>query len=262
MYLTTRQKMAGARVVQRPVLTARRLARRGPVLRARRAGVTWELDLREGIDFSIWVRGYFEPATVKAYRRLLRSGSTALDVGANVGAHTLHLARAVGATGRVVAFEPAGAAFERLTTNISLNDDLGARICARQTMLLRAPDDPLPPEVISSWPLVPGRELHPTVPGRPHSTAGARVETLDGALEALDVRSVDLIKLDVDGYECDVLAGATETLAQHRPTLLVELAPFLLETSGRLRGHKGVDAQDMKALARRNASMNVIARPA
>jgi hypothetical protein len=146
-------------------------------------------------------------------------------------------------------------------------------------MLLGTAAAELPSEVVASWPLLPGRELHPTVPGRPQSTAGATVATLDDALDALEVQTVDLIKLDVDGYECDVLDGAGRTLARHRPTLLVELAPFLLETAGgnalqlfdrlcgagytlhRLRGSRRVDADDVRRLARDNASMNVIAQP-
>ena len=91
---------------------------------ARRRGVVWNLDLREGIDLTIYVRGAFERDTLRALESLVREGATVLDVGANVGAHTLHLARLVGATGRVVAFEPTDFAMAKLRANLEANPEL------------------------------------------------------------------------------------------------------------------------------------------
>src|ERR1700732_2573671 len=112
--LTTRQKIALARTVQRPVIAWRGLATLGPVTTVRRRRVRWTLDLREGIDFSIWLLGAFELATVRAYERIVRPGDTVLDIGANIGAHVLHLARAVGAEGKVWAIEPTDYAINKL----------------------------------------------------------------------------------------------------------------------------------------------------
>ena len=61
--------------------------------------INWRLDLLEGID----LLGSFEPLTVRAYRGIVRPGDTVLDIGANVGAHTLPLAQLVGETCRVIA---------------------------------------------------------------------------------------------------------------------------------------------------------------
>src|SRR5580692_10186007 len=122
--LTTTQKIALARAVQMPVVAARSLARLGAVTTVRRRRVNWALDLREGIDFSIWLLGAFELATVRAYERLVRRGDTVLDIGANIGAHTLHLARAVGAEGKVWAIEPTDYAIGKLRDNMALNPGL------------------------------------------------------------------------------------------------------------------------------------------
>ena len=118
--LTTMQKIALARAVQKPVVAARSLASLGAITTVRRRRVSWTLDLREGIDFSIWLLGAFELATVRAYERLVRPGDTVLDIGANIGAHTLHLARAVGAQGKVYAIEPTDYAIGKLKANIAL----------------------------------------------------------------------------------------------------------------------------------------------
>jgi len=276
MRLTTRQKMTLARAVQRPVLGARRLRGRGPRDRVRRGGVQWELDLREGIDFSIWLRGYFEPSTVKAYRRLVGPGDTVLDIGANVGAHTLHLATAVGPNGWVVAFEPSAEAFTRLTRNVALNPDVAPRVDLCQTMLLGSAQAALPDSVVSSWPLRPRSELDPVHPGRPKPTTGATVGTLDDTLESLGVLAVDFVKLDVDGFELDVLQGSGRLLEKSSPPILCELAPSVLDGLGRrvedvldlLASHRyrvqsldgnEVTAETLAALRRSRSSMNALA---
>ena len=99
MIIKTKQKILLARWVQLLVMAARRLAGRGPSTQVTRQGIRWAQDLREGIDFSIWLLGSFEPETVRCYQRLIRPGDVVLDIGANIGAHTLPLARAVGPSG-------------------------------------------------------------------------------------------------------------------------------------------------------------------
>ena len=71
----------------------RTLAGKGDVGVFRRGGIVWELDLREGIDFAIYLQGGFEAATLREYGRIVRSGFVALDIGANIGSHTLPLAQ-------------------------------------------------------------------------------------------------------------------------------------------------------------------------
>src|SRR5215510_3826991 len=94
----------------------------------RRGGVTWSLDLRDGVQLSIYLFGTFERTTGRALRRWLPRGGVAIDVGANVGAHTLPMAHHVGDAGRVIAIEPTQTAIEALRRNVGLNPDLAPRI--------------------------------------------------------------------------------------------------------------------------------------
>src|SRR5687767_12418481 len=103
MVLSTRTKMFLARVAQGVVMAGLRIVGQGPEVIVRRGGLRWKLDLEEGIDFAIFIMGALEPSAVAAYRDLVRPGATVLDIGANIGAHTLPLAKAVGPTGRVLA---------------------------------------------------------------------------------------------------------------------------------------------------------------
>lgn len=232
--LTTKTKISIARCAQAIVMGLRSVAGLPATTRACRQGVQWELDLHEGIDFSIWLLGSFEPGTVRTYRQVIHAGDTVLDIGANIGAHTLHLAKCVGPSGRVVAFEPTDYAFAKLARNTALNPELAPRIQCCQHMLVdaarqNAPTGPL----YSSWPLrqddTAKHQLHQ---GRLMATSGASPRTLDAAVAALGLSRLDCIKLDIDGFECQMLRGARAVLTRWHPTIIMELAPYVLEEQG------------------------------
>ncbi len=231
--LTTRQKLFIARQLQSLTIAGFRLIGKGYDVEIMRRGVRWRLDLREGIDFSIWLLGAFEPRTLRQYERLIKPGDVALDVGANIGAHTLHLARAVGPSGRVIAFEPTDYAFGKLRVNLSLNPTLATRVDANQMMLMErsAPDEA--PAVYSSWPLAPGaKAVHPLHGGALQACSGAKIVSLDDFVQRNRLERIDLLKLDIDGFECPMLRGAADTLARLRPVIVMEFAPYVLGERG------------------------------
>ncbi len=230
--LSTKTKIALARIVYRGIANAREALGLSNEPAVRRGGIRWKLELREGIDLAIFLFGIFERRTVTACRVRLRAGDVALDIGANIGAHTLHLARCVGPSGRVFAFEPTAFAFRKLLTNIALNPSLASRIVAEQVMLVDPRCGTLEPQLYSSWPLVLAPRLHEEHFGQLKNTTGARAMALDEYIKMREVSSVNLIKLDVDGHECSVLRGAEETIRRHRPAIVMELAPYVLRDAG------------------------------
>jgi FkbM family methyltransferase len=262
---------------------ARRVVGAGDdIVTVRRSSSCWRLDLREGIDFSIYLLGAFERSTAKAIRRTVRPGMIAFDIGANIGAHTLGLARLVGASGKVYAFEPTVYAFGKLRQNLALNPELQSRVIAEQVMLTDRTDLPVEAEIYSSWPLFENRDgLHPKHLGRPESTLGSRAVRLDGYVEAASIKRIDFIKLDVDGFECHVLGGGMAALKTFRPVILMELSPYVLAERGRsleelqdilrLAGYRlcrldrddtlPMDPAQLREIVPDGASLNVIARP-
>jgi FkbM family methyltransferase len=244
--LNTRTKIALARILYRALHFIRALFGLGDSVVTQRDGIRWHLDLRQGIDLSIYLFGYFERDMVRTYRRLLGNGDVVLDIGANIGAHTLPLARCVGETGCVYAFEPTEFAYRKLRANAALNTGLNSRIRAEQVMLVADPDAATSVNVYSSWPVTPSAPgTHPKHLGVPMPTTNCRAMTLDAFVAGAKISRVDLIKMDVDGNECAVLRGAQNTLARFHPPLLMELMPYGLEECGTslarlleiLRGH-------------------------
>lgn len=252
-----------------------------PELLAKRRLVTWAIDLREGIDLAIFL-GQYENEIFDAWSQYIRPGMIVIDVGANIGAHTLVLARLVGARGQVFAFEPTAYALARLVKNLELNPAIEHRVKVQRTMLLDHASGTVPQYIFSRWPLEEGdKKLHPAHKGMLCETVGADATTLDDFVAAAALDRIDVIKLDVDGYETTVLQGAIRVLRTLRPVLVMELSPHQLRDHGTtvsqllailkdadysmesLRGSRPLpmDETQLLRLIPDGASINVILRP-
>jgi FkbM family methyltransferase len=227
MILTTKTKIALASLAYRAIAMERAVRGRDDYVTAERGGIKWDLDLREGIDFSIYLLGAFERSTLRTLQKLANPGSVVFDIGANIGAHTLGLARSVGPAGRVFAFEPTDFAFAKLKRNLALNPELDSRTRAHQILLAEETGAQLPPAIYASWPLLSNDALHPKHCGRLSTTSHATVNTLDAFVESEGINRLDLIKIDVDGHEYPVLRGGARTLARFQPVLLMEMSPYV-----------------------------------
>jgi FkbM family methyltransferase len=165
------------------------------------------------IGRSIGKYGEFSELEVALFVQLCRPGDIVVEVGANIGSHTLPLAAMVGRDGRVHAFEPQRVVFQTLCANMALNSVANVE-CHRLALSnsadgLRLPD--LPYEQENNFGAV---ELTRFTEGHP-----VPVARLD---DTLDLPRCRLIKVDVEGMEQRVLEGARATIARHRPFLYVE----------------------------------------
>lgn len=202
-------------------------------VRTRRHGINWNLDLREGIDLTIFTMGAFERDTLRALETLVRRGATVLDVGANIGAHTLHLARLVGGQGRVIAFEPTDFAIGKLRANLAENPDLASRVEVHQAFLVAQAGAPIDAAVASSWPVDGTAADDAQMGSRAMNVSGAVAMTVDSVIAASGDPDVQLIKMDVDGHELDVLEGARVLLERRHPIIVMELAPYVFHPPGK-----------------------------
>jgi FkbM family methyltransferase len=230
--MKTAHKIALAKIAYHLAHGARRIAGQTDRCSVRRGGNRYELDLAEGVDFAVYL-GVYEPSTTRALSRLVRQGTNVLDIGANIGVHTVNMARLVGPQGRVFAFEPTTFAFRKMQRNVEINPDLKERVTATQCFLGPADSTTAPAAIYSSWPLTGGANLHGKHMGQPMATNGVASRSVDAFLAEYGNPQIALVKLDVDGYECDVLAGATGMMRRDRPVFVMELAPYVLAEHGK-----------------------------
>ncbi|HSV74796.1 MAG TPA: FkbM family methyltransferase [Chthonomonadales bacterium] len=183
----------------------------------------------------IFTTGAFEPRLLAFMRASVTPGAVAVDVGANVGVHTLTLAESVGPGGSVHAFEPS-AAYDRLTANLRLNG-LDGRVRANRAAVGAAPGSLALRECEQGYEAFTsaGRPLaHAKVTG---ATFDVPMVTLDRYLEEHGVSSVDFLKVDVEGYEVEVLRGARGLLGRRAVRrIMLEVSDPLLEGCGASAG--------------------------
>jgi FkbM family methyltransferase len=148
-----------------------------------------------------------------------------VDIGANVGIHTLHAARLVGATGVVHAFEPDPKTFEILTQNVQANGLQASIQLHQQALLDRNGELPLYRAAgMSTW-----NSVFAGNDGRPSVIVPC--VTLDEALAGTS--RIDVIKLDAEGAEPAILRGMNRILERNPDILiLMEYAPPHLQRSG------------------------------
>lgn len=162
--------------------------------------------------------GELELPVQEALRRTVAPGAVVYDVGANVGYFTLLAARFAGAGGRVIAFEPVPAS-ATIIREAAQRSDLADRVDVRAEAVARTPGtEELHVVADRSWSHLASRGN----PGGAVETISVPVTTLD-AVVAGGAPPPDVVKLDVEGSEGDVLRGATQVLAAHRPVVIAEL---------------------------------------
>jgi FkbM family methyltransferase len=175
----------------------------------------------------------YEPAKMRAVRRLLKPGGVFLDVGANKGDFTILAASIVGAAGRVVSFEPAPDNFVWLEASISLNG------CGNVELHRLALSDE---DGITRLYLGRRSGTHSLLPLAENDMGALEVQakTLDGFLSDAAIDRVDLIKLDVEGFEMHVLRGARATLERTGDVaLLIDIHPRLGVDPKEVAGYLG-----------------------
>lgn len=167
--------------------------------------------------------GLYEAAYLKLLPVFVRPGSDVVDVGANVGAYTLVLARLVGAGGRVFAFEPLPTAADILTHTCQRVDNVA--------IVREALADGEHTAMELRVPRLPGGVPEPSLAAAdpaPWAASGldtwqvfrVPVRRLDDHLAGF--RDVSFIKVDVEGQEAAFLAGAAETIRRFRPVVQLE----------------------------------------
>lgn len=168
--------------------------------------------------------GAWSPEETDLLGQLIEPGQTVLDVGANMGSHTLAFCNFVGPTGRVHAFEPQRIMFQAMVATVAMNSWTNThchqKLVGAERGSLRLPGVSYEtPSNFGMMTLAPDRERARTLTYL-EDDDGEEVEMI--TLDSLDLPACHLIKIDVEGMEIDVLRGAVQTITAHRPLIYME----------------------------------------
>jgi FkbM family methyltransferase len=163
----------------------------------------------------------------RVYLALVRPGDMVLDVGANVGAHTVLFSHLVGRRGRVLAFEPVPPNIERLRATLRrrrrfpnvtvLELAVGNPGKGREKVLISAPSADLTQASLAVHTAGSWQDRHDT------DQYSVSITSVDAELEVTPVQRVDFLKIDVEGAELDALKGAARTISRYTPLIYCEI---------------------------------------
>lgn len=179
----------------------------------------------EGVSDHLRMEGDWEAELTREFERVIKPGMTVLDLGANIGYHSVLASRLVGPTGRVLSFEPGPENLALLRKNIEANDctnvevfpfavgakegEVDLNLCANNT----------------------GSHSTAYVPEGGGTAARVRMVRLDEFLEP--ERWPDVLKMDIEGGEADALEGMERLLSDRRlRAVFIECNPDILSRLG------------------------------
>jgi FkbM family methyltransferase len=165
----------------------------------------------------------YEAILERSYRRFLNSGDVVLDIGAHTGIHTVKFLECVGDAGLVVAFEPLPDVHRFLLRSLGTRPNLMifelalSSAPAARAEFVRA-------EGSLSESGLKRREYNEPENVRP-TTTHVEISTIDEIVDRLELRSVNYIKMDIEGGELDAVAGGRQTIRRFRPIISLEYGP-------------------------------------
>jgi len=179
----------------------------------------------KGLEKSIYYYGSYEAGTISVIGKYLRTGDTFIDIGANIGFVSLCAANIVGSKGQIYSFEPEPDTHQILQNNIQINGF--DQIIATEIALGSEP---------GSAPIfgrtTEGNRGAATMMVENNDTVGTevQVETLDNFVDRHQISNIRMIKLDVEGWEKQVLLGAKKLLSgPDAPIICLEVSGTLKE---------------------------------
>jgi FkbM family methyltransferase len=155
--------------------------------------------------------GEFSRGEALLFAQLVGPQSLVVDIGANIGAHTLFFAEAVGPRGLVFAIEPQQAVYQLLCANLALNNITNVRAIHAAAGRMRGH---------ASIPVFDYTQSGNFGGGELAESGGEPVEML--SIDSLQLPACHFMKIDGEGHEQAVIAGAVETIRRFRPALYVE----------------------------------------
>ncbi len=169
-----------------------------------------------GVDYEIYANQNFEPGILNLFRAELKASDVFLDVGANIGQHSMYASYFAK---RVISFEPIKRLYDQFNKSVVENNILNIETF-NYALGNKKEELPIYSNDInmgaSSIMVSENRKVEQII----------KILRLDDGRESMGIRKVDFVKIDVEGYELNVLLGMRDIIREHKPKILVEYTPF------------------------------------
>lgn len=173
---------------------------------------------RPGLEKDLYLQGVREEETVELFKDELNEGMKVVDVGANIGYYSLLASQQVGESGKVIAIEPVEETFRRLEKNISLNDLTNIRILNKAVGEKKTTGKILNKKA---------RNLNRITFENFSNSTKTKIISLDSVFNQ---RKVDVVRMDVQGFEYFVLKGMEEIISNNEIKIFIEIHPSKMES--------------------------------
>lgn len=166
----------------------------------------------------------FEPGETKIISMVTKEGDVCLDIGANIGYYSTLFAKIVGAGGKVFAFEPDQENFKILNKNIN-NRKISSVVSAYKVALSDTQEKSYLYKCTDNYGM---HRLYPSI-----CCADEREEVNVISGDSLHIPVVDVIKIDIEGYEYKAIKGLSKTIARSKKIkILSEHSPLSIREAG------------------------------
>jgi FkbM family methyltransferase len=175
--------------------------------------LTIKADLRENIFFTLLKYGYYKHQVTEDFiiSSIVSKNNTVIDIGANIGWISLILAESVGSSGKVYSFEPSSKIFNYLK---QISEKRKQIFPYKMAMSNENGEVSFTNEKYS--------DLSHISSNTTKNSETVECKTLDRFVSEQNITSIDLIKVDVEGHDCQVIEGGLKTLESYSPYLMFE----------------------------------------
>ena len=180
-------------------------------------GVHMSLNSQDGMQKTLMFYGTFQPAVANALKNHTAPHMYCLDIGANLGYFALSFAQQVGSDGKVAAFEANPPLAAYLRTEARRN--AFANIQVLEDIMHEKSGEEIPFYISTNSGMSSAEHTHA---GNVKEVLHKRTITVDDFIEAQRWKRLDVIKIDVEGVDCNVLLGAAKSLRAFTPFVIFE----------------------------------------
>jgi len=183
-----------------------------------------------GISEELLMFHTHEPLSTKLLSPLLKKDMYCLDVGSNIGYYVCLESNAIGNNGKVISIEPSPINFKYLKKNVELQNTSNIEIhnfaCGNENNEIEFYVSDR-----SNWSRVATDKFIDAPPDVIVQTIKVPMKTIDSFIEEKSLPRLDFIRMDVEGFEVNILEGMHQTLEKFQPMLHMEIHLFLLGIS-------------------------------